>query len=39
MSKIWNEYNLLNGTLNEEIIAGKLLKADSHGSTERINII
>ena len=34
MNKIWNEYinNLLNGTLNEEIIASKLLKADLHGS-------
>ena len=34
MNKIWNEYinNLLNGTLNEEIIAGKFLKADLHGS-------
>ncbi len=34
MNKIWNEYinNLLNGTLNEEIIAGKFLKADLHGA-------
>ena len=36
MSKIWNEYNLLNGTLNEEIIANKFLKADLHGSMIKV---
>ena len=40
INKIWNEYinNLLNGTLNKEIIGGKLLKAYLHVSTKRINI-
>ena len=38
MNKIWNEYinNLLNGTLNEEIIANKFLKADLHGSMIKV---